>query len=275
MTDMIDALIDLALREDLGHEDVTTSVLIGKSASGLANVVAKGTFVLAGLGVFSRVFQKISPDIQIEPAFHEGDTISKGAVIARVSGPVWALLGGERTALNFLQRLSGIATFTRRVTDRVKEYPVRIVDTRKTTPGWRQLEKEAVRIGGGFNHRFGLYDGILIKDNHIQATGGIARAIELARSRAPLTLKVEVEVENMTQVEEALDAKADIIMLDNMSPEDMRAAVQKINGRALVEASGGITPDNVEQVAQAGVDVISMGMLTTGATAVDISMDLE
>jgi nicotinate-nucleotide pyrophosphorylase (carboxylating) len=275
MIDEIDALIDLALREDLGHRDVTTSILIDKTAVGAARITAKEEFFLAGMSAFARVFQRLFADIKIESAFQDGDHVPRGTVIARVSGPVWALLSGERTALNFVQRLSGIATLTRHVTDKVRHYPVRVVDTRKTTPGWRTLEKEAVRTGGGFNHRFGLYDGVLIKDNHLRAAGSIAKAVALVRSKAPFTLKIEVEVETMAQVDEALAAKADIIMLDNMNEQDMRAAVRRINGRALVEASGGITPDNVQQVAQTGVDVISMGMLTTAARAVDISLGLE
>lgn len=275
MSDGIDALIDLALQEDLGSQDITTHALFDEHVTGAARIVAKESLLLAGMKVFFRVFHRISPDITTISALNDGTPVDKGTTIARISGPVRALLGGERTALNFLQRLSGIATYTRRVTDTVKDYPVRILDTRKTTPGWRYLEKEAVRVGGGFNHRFGLYDGVLIKDNHIQAAGSIARAVERARTQAPFTVKVEVEVETMDQVQEALAANADIIMLDNMSLDDMRAAVQKIHGAALVEASGGITPNNVAAVAQTGVDVISMGVLTTAATAVDISMDLE
>jgi nicotinate-nucleotide pyrophosphorylase (carboxylating) len=275
MIDEIDHLIDLALREDVGPWDVTTSILIDKSAVGSASITAKEELFLSGMNVFSRVFQRISSDIKIEAAFQDGDHVPKGTVIARLSGPVWALLSGERTALNFVQRLSGIATLTRQVIDKVKTYPVRIVDTRKTTPGWRTLEKEAVRAGKGANHRFGLYDGVLIKDNHIRAAGSITKAVALARSKAPLTLKIEVEVETLAQVDEALAAKADIIMLDNMNEKDMRAAVKTINSRALVEASGGITLKNLQQVAQTGVDVISMGVLTTAARAVDISLDLE
>ena len=275
MSDGINALIDLALQEDLGYQDITTNALFDEQATATARIVAKESFILAGMGVFFRVFNRLCPDITTVSALEDGTVVEKGAVIARLTGPVRALLGGERTALNFLQRLSGIATYTHRVTDTVKQYPVRIVDTRKTTPGWRQLEKEAVRTGGGFNHRFGLFDGVLIKDNHIQAAGSIATAVARARAQAPFTVKIEVEVETMAQAEEALAAKADIIMLDNMSLDDMRAAVQRINGAALVEASGGIKPDDVVAVAQTGVDVISMGMLTTAAIAVDISMDME
>jgi nicotinate-nucleotide pyrophosphorylase (carboxylating) len=184
------------------------------------------------------------------------------------------LLSGERTALNFLQRLSGIATVTNQLVEKVAGYPVRILDTRKTTPGWRALEKEAVRIGGACNHRWGLFDGVLIKDNHIRAVGSITKAIALARSAAPFTSKIEVEVSSLEEVEEALNAKADIIMLDNMAIPDMRSAVERIGGAALVEASGGITVENIGAVAETGVDFISMGVLTTAVKAVDISMEV-
>jgi nicotinate-nucleotide pyrophosphorylase (carboxylating) len=275
MTSGTDALIDLALQEDIGHQDITTNALFDEHAGATARIVAKEAFLLAGMEVFFRVFHRICPDIKPVSALADGTAVDSGTIVARLSGPVRALLTGERTALNFLQRLSGVATYTKRVTDRVKNYPVRIVDTRKTTPGWRYLEKQAVRVGGGCNHRFGLYDSVLIKDNHIEAAGGIAEAVARARAQVPFTAKVEVEVETMAQVDEALAAKADIVMLDNMSVEKLRAAVQKIDGAALVEASGGITPDTVVSIAQTGVDVISMGMLTTAATAVDIGMDLE
>lgn len=275
MIDGVDALIDLALWEDFGHRDVTTSILIEESEIGTARVVAKENFILAGIEVFTRVFRRIHQAVEIKSFTHDGDAVAAGEIIAQLSGPVWALLSGERTALNFLQRLSGIATFTRQVIGNVKDYPVRIVDTRKTTPGWRRLEKDAVRTGGAHNHRSGLYDGVLIKDNHLRAVGSITKAVEQARQRAPFTIKIEVEVETLAQVEEALAAKADIIMLDNMSLEDMREAVHKVNGRAIVEASGGISPENVELVAQTGVDVISMGALTHSVRSVDISMELD
>ena len=214
-------------------------------------------------------------EIRITPFFDDGAEVESGDILAEVKGPLWALLSGERTALNFLQRLSGIATFARQLTNKVAKYPVRILDTRKTTPGWRTLEKDAVRIGGGYNHRWGLFDGVLIKDNHIRAVGSITKAIAIARSQAPLALKVEVEVSSLKEVDEALKATADIIMLDNMSVADMRLAVEKIGGAALVEASGGITLENVVSIAKTGVDFISMGVLTTAVKAVDISMDLR
>ena len=275
MVNGIETIIDLALWEDIGPRDVTTNSLIDKKDLGFARIRAKEDFLLAGMGVFSQVFVRLEKDIKITPFFDNGAEIESGNTIAEVQGPLWALLSGERTALNFLQRLSGIATFTRKLTKKVAGYPVRILDTRKTTPGCRALEKEAVRIGGGFNHRWGLFDGVLIKDNHIRAVGSITKAIAIARSAAPLTLKIEVEVNSLEEVEEALKARADIIMLDNMSVDDMRLAVERIGGSAPVEASGGITLENVVSIAKTGVDFISMGVLTTAVKAVDISMDLR
>ena len=275
MIEAVEALIDLALREDLGPHDITTKSLIKEKDRGAATVLAKENFLLAGLSVFSRVFFRLDEKTRLRSFFKDGEEVKAGNIIAKVEGPLWVLLSGERTALNFLQRLSGIATFTRLVVKKVKGYPIKILDTRKTTPGWRVLEKEAVRIGGGFNHRFGLFDGVLIKDNHIQAVGNISRAIALARSKVPMTLKIEVEVTTLEQLNEALEAKADIIMLDNMSLDDMKRAVKKIKGRALVEASGGITLENVVSIAKTGVDVISLGALTSAFRAVDISMELE
>ncbi|MCX8011558.1 MAG: carboxylating nicotinate-nucleotide diphosphorylase [Desulfobacterota bacterium] len=272
---MVETLIDLALQEDLGPHDITTNALISETDYGVAKVIAKEDFLLAGIKVFGEVFSRLDRRTRVTQFFQDGDNIKSGEIIAEVNGPLRALLSGERTALNFLQRLSGIATFCRMVVKKIENYPVKILDTRKTTPGWRRLEKEAVRIGGGFNHRFGLFDGVLIKDNHIQALGSIARAIAQARSFAPLTLKIEVEVNSLDQVEEALAANADIIMLDNMSIEEMELAVKRINGRALVEASGGITLKNVEAVAKTGVNFISLGTLTSNVRAVDISMELE
>ncbi|RLA94781.1 MAG: carboxylating nicotinate-nucleotide diphosphorylase [Deltaproteobacteria bacterium] len=275
MIDGIQAIIDLALWEDIGHQDLTTKSLIDEKEKGAAILQAKEAFLLAGMEVFSRVFFRLEKEIEINSFFSDGAEIKKGDVIAELKGPLWALLSGERTALNFLQRLSGIATYTREVVKKVEGYPVRILDTRKTTPGWRLLEKSAVRVGGGFNHRFGLFDGVLIKDNHIRAVGSIAKAVEIARAKVPLTMKIEVEVNSLKEVEEALKAKADIIMLDNMSLEEMKLAVDKIEGRAIVEASGGITLENIESVAKTGVDFISMGVLTHSVKAVDISMELE
>lgn len=271
----VEALIDLALWEDIGPRDVTTNSLIKKHEQGCARIRAKECFLLAGLEVFAEVFIRLEKEVVITPFFHDGAEIESGSIVAEVYGPLWALLSGERTALNFLQRLSGIATFAQQLMKKLEGYPVRILDTRKTTPGWRVLEKEAVRIGGGCNHRWGLFDGVLIKDNHIRALGSITRAIETARSAVPLMLKIEVEVNSLEEVSEALEAKADIIMLDNMSVDDMRLAVERIGGAALVEASGGISLENVVAIAQTGVNFISMGVLTTAVKAVDISMELR
>ncbi|HPD61186.1 MAG TPA: carboxylating nicotinate-nucleotide diphosphorylase, partial [Thermodesulfobacteriota bacterium] len=226
MIEPVETLIDLALREDLGPQDITTQSLIKEKDGGSATVLAKEDFLLAGLNIFSRVFFHLDESVSVTSFFKDGEEVKAGNIIAQVEGPLWALLSGERTALNFLQRLSGIATFTRLVVKKVTGYPIKILDTRKTTPGWRVLEKEAVRVGGGFNHRFGLFDGVLIKDNHIQAVGSIAQAIALARSKAPVTLKIEVEVNTLEQLDEALKAKADIIMLDNMAVEQMQKAVE-------------------------------------------------
>jgi len=197
MIDGIGAIIDLALWEDIGHQDVTTKSLIDEKDIGSASISAKEDFLLAGIGIFSRVFFRLEKKSVIAPFFNDGEEITNGNIIAEVKAPLWILLSGERTALNFLQRLSGIATLTRQIVQKVEGYPVRILDTRKTTPGWRALEKEAVRIGGGFNHRWGLSDGVLIKDNHIRAVGGIAKAVETARSKVPLTMKIEVEVNSL------------------------------------------------------------------------------
>jgi len=275
MIDGIEAIIDLALWEDIGHQDVTTKSLINEKDIGSARIYAKEDFLLAGIGIFSRVFFRLEKKSIIAPFFNDGEEVKNGNIIAEVKAPLWILLGGERTALNFLQRLSGIATLTRQIVQKAEGYPTRILDTRKTTPGWRVLEKEAVRVGGGFNHRWGLSDGLLIKDNHIRAVGGITKALEKARLKIPPTMKIEVEVNSLEEVEEALKAKADIIMLDNMSLDDMRLAVDQIGGLATVEASGGITLETVESVAKTGVDFISMGTLTNSFRAVDISMELE
>ena len=275
MIDSTDAIIELALREDIGHQDVTTRILIDNKKIGASHIRAKEAFLLAGIDVFSRVFYKLHERITIDSFFDNGEEIKDGDIIAKLTGPLWALLSGERTALNFLQRLAGIATYTRQVVQRIEKYPVRILDTRKTTPGWRILEKEAVRIGGGYNHRWGLYDGILIKDNHIRAAGGITNSIEKARLNAPFLSKIEVETTTLEEVEEALKAKADVIMLDNMSLGNIKLAVDLIGGDVPVEVSGGVTIRTVEAIAETGIDFISMGELTTASRAVDVTMELE
>jgi nicotinate-nucleotide pyrophosphorylase (carboxylating) len=267
-------LIDLALEEDIGTGDITTETLIPADAEGQAEIVAKEPLVLAGLTVARTVFRRLDPTLNFETPCQEGDRVSSGTCLLKISGPLRPLLTGERTALNFLQRLSGIATHVRRFVDALPAGGIRLVDTRKTTPGWRALEKYAVRIGGAANHRMSLSDGILIKDNHVAICGGIQPALEKARRSAPHTLKLEIEVETPDQAEEAADAGADIIMLDNMEGATIEEAVRRIGGRALVEISGGVNRGTIANLAAQGVDIVSVGALTHSAVAVDISMKI-
>jgi len=271
----LDNLIEQALLEDIHTGDITTKALIPADSRASARLIAKEDMVLAGLFVAEKVFKRLNPAIEFIPGPAEGSKVAKGALIATVRGTTAELLMGERVSLNLLQRLSGIATLTSRYVAAVAGTGARIVDTRKTTPGLRELEKYAVRVGGGINHRTGLYDGILIKENHIAATGGIGEAIKRARDYIPHTLKIEIETETLAQVDEALASGADIIMLDNMSLVDMRSAVATIAGRALVEASGGVNLETVRAIAETGVDIISVGALTHSARAMDISMLLD
>ncbi|HSE88363.1 MAG TPA: carboxylating nicotinate-nucleotide diphosphorylase [Candidatus Binatia bacterium] len=268
-------LIRAAIEEDLGRGDVTTEAIIAEHIISRAQLITKEEIVLAGIEVFARVYAALDGAVQVKPAHKDGDLLPGKAVIASVEGPARSLLAGERVALNFLQRLSAIATLTRRYVDAVKGYNVEIIDTRKTTPGWRVLEKYAVRVGGGKNHRHDLGDGVLIKDNHIVAAGGITKAVALARRRSHHLLKVEVEVETLDQVLEALQVGAEVIMLDNMSPTMLAEAVKIIAGRALVEASGGVSLDSVQDIARTGVDLISIGRLTHSAPSVDIHVEFE
>ena len=268
----MDEIIRRALEEDIGSGDITTLATVSKDRQTEGFFFAKEEGVVCGLPVLERVFEVLDASIKIECIANEGDLVQKGGVIARILGNAQNILTGERVALNFLQRLSGIATRTRMAVQEIAGTKAVITDTRKTTPGLRILEKYAVRIGGGSNHRFNLADGILIKDNHISAAGGIRQAVALARKAAPHMLKIEVETENFAQIEEALRAGADIIMLDNMSIEDMKHAVSMIGGRALVEASGNMGDKNLLAVAQTGVDIISMGALTHTVRAMDISL---
>jgi len=268
-------LIDRCLAEDTGGGDLTTLALVEPGTRATGRIVLREPGVVAGLPVAAKVFERLSPDIVFSPRVREGESCPKGRVLAVVSGDAAAILGGERLALNFLQRLSGIATATRRLVDLVAGYSTRIVDTRKTTPGLRLLEKYAVRAGGGYNHRFGLFDGVLIKDNHLVLAGGVARAVRAARARAPHTVRIEVEVEDLAGVEEALSAGADIILLDNMDLETMARAVALVGGRALTEASGGITEATVAAVAASGVDFISVGALTHSVRSLDIGLDFS
>lgn len=265
-------LIRLALEEDIGSGDVTTDALIEPDHVARALIIAKESLVLAGLKVAQEVFTTLDPGMGFETTFQDGDRVKIGDEILTARGKLQALLTGERTALNFIQRLSGIATLTRKYVDRVAGSNVRLVDTRKTTPGWRRLEKYAVRVGGAYNHRLGLYDGILIKDNHIVACGGIKEAVARVRDSRSHFLRIEVEVSDLNQVKEALESGVDIIMLDNMELNDIHKAVRLVDGRALIEVSGGITLDTLPEVANVGVDFISIGALTHSARAVDISM---
>jgi nicotinate-nucleotide pyrophosphorylase (carboxylating) len=267
-------LIKDCLNEDIGTGDLTTNSIVPGNAVSTGYITVKEYGVLAGMPVAEEVFRCLDPAVQFKARAGDGDIVERGRVLAEISGNARAILTGERLALNFLQRLSGIATKTAQFVKLIDGKKPHIIDTRKTTPGLRMLEKYAVRVGGGRNHRFGLYDGVLIKDNHIKIAGSITKAVKAVRLACPHTAKIEVEVENMAQLREALEAKVDIIMLDNMSPEMMREAVTLVAGRALVEASGGITEENIRAVAAAGVDLISVGALTHSAKSLDISLDL-
>ncbi len=267
-------LVRAALAEDIGPGDITTALCIPKGARATATVLAKQPGVIAGLAIGELAFHLLDLDAVWKPHVKDGDRVGEGRTpLATVSGDARALLTAERVALNFLQRLSGIATVTARYVGLVAGTSARIVDTRKTTPGLRALEKYAVRAGGGFNHRLGLYDAVLIKDNHIKAAGGIRNAVAGAKAHIPHTMKIEVEASTPAQVEEALGAGADIILLDNMDTETMRRAVGIIGGRAISEASGGLTEARVAEVAATGVDILSIGALTHSAPALDISLD--
>lgn len=271
----VKAIIALALEEDIGTSDITTETTIPADAIAHGRFIMKEDSVICGLPVCREVFNTVDPTIEFTPHINEGDFAKKGDIIAEVSGKARSVLTGERTALNLLQRLSGIAQSTSKAVKSVEGTNAKITDTRKTTPGLRVLEKYAVRVGGGTNHRFNLSDGILIKDNHITASGGITAAVTAAKKNAPHTLKVEVEVETFEQLEEALNAGADIIMLDNMSCENMAKAVEIINGRAITEASGNMGERDLLEVAKTGVDLISIGALTHTVKAADISLKFE
>ena len=268
----IDDLILSALKEDMPLGDITTDNIIAPESSSKAVLLAKQEAVIAGLDVFERVFRLLTPDMEFKRNIEDGQHVRKGDIFLEFQGNTSAMLRGERTALNFLQHLSGIATKTFEFSSRIKDLPVKVVDTRKTVPGLRYLDKYAVKMGGGQNHRLCLSDGVLIKDNHIKAAGGIKNAIEQVRGRIPHTIKIEVETETMDQVTEALEGGADIIMLDNMSLDMMNQAVKLINKRAIVEASGNVCLDSIYDIAKTGVDIISVGELTHSVKAVDISM---
>ena len=271
----IDNLIKTALLEDINYLDTTTDCLIPQEQQGSARFLAKAEGVLCGMDVALRVFELSQPEFKAEVFFHDGDAVKKGDVLARVSGKMRTLLKGERTALNLLQHMSGIATATSGAVKLVEGTRASIADTRKTLPGLRPLQKYAVTVGGGKNHRYNLSDAAMLKDNHIDACGGIENAVGALKGKLGHMVKTEVEVRSLGELEEALAAGADVIMLDNMSPELMKQAVEITGGRALLEASGGITEETLRQVAQSGVDIISIGALTHSVKAFDISMKIE
>jgi nicotinate-nucleotide pyrophosphorylase (carboxylating) len=266
-------VIRQALEEDIGPSDITSSLLISEETTSRAVYIAKQSFILAGSPFAREVFRMLDPSVDWKPLFQDGDRVNQGDTLIEVSGKTLALLSGERVSLNILQKLSGIATVTSLYVDEIKGLKARVVDTRKTTPCLRFMEKYAVRVGGGGNHRFGLFDGILIKDNHIMAAGGAAEAVRNAKTCRHL-LKIEVEVSNLRDLSEVIEAGADIVMLDNMPVSDIREAVKIANGRVIIEASGGVNLKNVRDIAETGVDIISVGALTHSAPAVDISLKI-
>lgn len=266
-------VIHRALQEDIGHGDITTSLLIPEKSKSRAHYIAKESFVLAGLPFVQEVFRILDSSVVFKAFFHDGSKIKQGDVIAEISGSTHTILKGERVSLNILQRLSGIATLTSMYVKRIEGLKAKIVDTRKTTPCQRFMEKYAVRVGGGYNHRFGLFDGILIKDNHVKALGSIKKAVRAAKKGHHL-LKIEIEVKNLKELREAIEDGADIVMLDNMPVHDMKEAVKIAKGRVILEASGNIKLENVSEVAETGVDLISVGALTHSAVAADISLKI-
>ncbi len=267
-----DHLILMALKEDISSEDVTTNAVMRQKRTGSAQLICKQDGVIAGLDIFCRVFELLDETTETERYVQDGDEVKNGDLLATVKGDMRVLLSGERTALNYLQRMSGIATYTRNVVTLLKGSKTKLLDTRKTTPNMRVFEKYAVKVGGGYNHRYNLSDGILIKDNHIGAAGGVANAIKMAREYAPFVRKIEVEVENLEMLQEALDAGADIIMLDNMNTDDMKKAVNMARGKAETECSGNVTKENIAMLTDIGVDYISSGALTHSAPILDISL---
>lgn len=268
----VDKLILMALQEDITSEDVTTNAVMPDSVQGEVDLIAKANGIIAGLDVFARTFKLLDEKTNIEFLVKDGDTVAKGQLLAKVQGDIRVLLSGERVALNYLQRMSGIATYTRQVADLLKGSKTRLLDTRKTTPNMRIFEKYAVTVGGGYNHRYNLSDGILLKDNHIGAAGSVAKAIKMAKSYAPFVRKIEVETEDLDMVKEALEAGADIIMLDNMSVDMMKEALNLIKGKAQTECSGNVTKENIKNLVEIGVDFISSGALTHSAPILDLSL---
>ena len=267
-----DKLIRMALEEDITSEDVSTNAVMPTKVQGTVDLIAKEDGVIEGMDVYARVFKLLDEDTEIEMFCHDGDEVREGDLMAKVTGDIRVLLSGERVALNYLQRMSGIATYTRSVAKLLEGSGVTLLDTRKTTPNCRVFEKYAVRVGGGCNHRYNLSDGVLLKDNHIGAAGSITKAIQMAKAYAPFVRKIEIETETLEQVAEAVEAGADIIMLDNMTPEVMKQAVALIDGRAQTECSGNITKENIARICEIGVDFVSSGALTHSAPILDISM---
>ena len=272
MTLQADYLILEALKEDISSEDVTTNSVMKEAVKGEVDLICKQDGIIAGLEVFARVFQLLDADTEVQLYCKDGDEVKNGQLMGKVLGDIRVLLSGERVALNYLQRMSGIATYTHSVASLLEGSHTKLLDTRKTTPNMRIFEKYAVRVGGGYNHRYNLSDGVLLKDNHIGAAGSVTKAVQMAKEYAPFVRKIEVEVENLDMVREALEAGADIIMLDNMSPEEMKEAVRIIDGRAETECSGNVTKENIARLTAIGVDYISSGALTHSAPILDISM---
>ena len=267
-----DQLIRMALQEDITSEDVSTNAVMPTATKGTVDLIAKEDGVIAGLDIYARVFTILDENTEIDFHCKDGDDVKKGQLMATVTGDIRVLLSGERVALNYLQRMSGIATYTRQVAGLLEGSNVTLLDTRKTTPNCRVFEKYAVRVGGGCNHRYNLSDGDLLKDNHIGAAGSVTKAVQMAKAYAPFVRKIEIEVETLEQVKEAVEAGADIIMLDNMTPEVMKQAVELIDGRAQTECSGNITKENIQKIREIGVDFVSSGALTHSAPILDISM---
>lgn len=267
-----DQLIRMALAEDITSEDVSTNAVMPCATKGSVDLIAKEDGIIAGMDVYARVFQLLDEKTEVDLKCKDGDKVTSGQLLAVVTGDIRVLLSGERVALNYLQRMSGIATYTSQVAALLEGSKVTLLDTRKTTPNCRVFEKYAVRVGGGCNHRYNLSDGVLLKDNHIGAAGSVTKAIQMAKAYAPFVRKIEIEVETLDQVKEAVEAGADIIMLDNMTPEVMKQAVELINGRAQTECSGNITKENIQKILETGVDFVSSGALTHSAPILDISM---
>ena len=268
----IDDLILMALKEDISSEDITTNSVMREKKLGTVQLICKQDGVIAGLEIFKRVFELLDRETITKLYFKDGDKVKKGDLLGEVEGDIRILLSGERTALNYLQRMSGIATYTNNMVKLLEGSSVKLLDTRKTTPNMRIFEKYAVKVGGGNNHRYNLSDGILLKDNHIDAAGGVANAIKMAKEYAPFVRKIEVEVENLDMLKEALDAGADIIMLDNMTPDMMKEAVKLTRGKAVTECSGNITKENIQTIIDTGVDYVSSGALTHSAPILDVSL---